>query len=159
MRKLKVTVLAAFLLTGTAQADDPYPRAGWYADLSTIAYEVSGRVTIIDEHTLRVDDFTYTGGGIADPGVFFYLGASESFADLAAGVGVGPNLHGQNWVDHTFETIDVPGGLDGHNAISVWCVGAGANFGSGTFVVPEPTALLLALPVSCALLPRRPRAH
>ncbi len=159
MRKLMVTTLGALMLAGLAKAEQPYPRAGWHAQLSTNFYGVSGRVTIIDEHTLRVDDFTYTGGGIADPGVFFYLGASESFADLAAGVGVGPNLHGQNWVDHTFERIDVPGGLDGHNAISVWCVGAGANFGSGTFVVPEPTALLLALPVSCALLLRRPRAH
>lgn len=44
-------------------------------------------------------------------------------------------------------TIELPAGntLDGYNAISLWCLPAQANFGSGTFAVPEP--------VSAGLLP------
>ena len=36
--------------------------------------------------------------------------------------------------------LHLPGSdtLDGYTAISVWCVTAGANFGSGTFIEPDP---------------------
>jgi len=121
------------------QADD---RAGYTALLQTKAHSVSGTATIVDEDTFRVDDFTYDGGGIS---VFFYLGTEQTDAAFASGLQVGPQLFGTPYNDDSL-VLDLPAGhtLDGYNAVSVWCVTAGADFGSGTFV-PEPaTAGLLA---------------
>lgn len=53
--------------------------------------------------------------------------------------------------------IDLPGAntLDGFNAISVWCASAGANFGSGTFVVPEPATFWMLMLAGLGLFGRR----
>lgn len=109
------------------------PQVGWRTELSTIAHGVSGSVTIVDEDTVRVDDFTYDGGGIV---VYFYLGESNTGASFGSGLSIGPQLRGTSF-DGTQDPlmIDLPEGetLEGWNAISVWCVTAGANFGSGLF--------------------------
>ena len=110
------------------------------------------RNIIEDEFTIRVEDFTYTGGGLSSPGVFFYLDDDLAFT---SGTAVGDNLHGQNFQDEDLGTIHVPGGLDGLNAVSVYCLGAQADFGSGLFQIPEPaTASLLGL--AALTLARRP---
>ncbi len=128
-----------------------YPRAGWQATLSTNAHNVHGTVTIVDADTFRVDNFFYDGGGID---VHFILAASNDnntfrtarlVADSLPSPGFLRQVHNGDSV-----TIDLPAGqtLDGYNAVSLWCIPAQANFGSGTFVntVPEPgTVGLLAL--------------
>jgi hypothetical protein len=113
----------------------PYARAGWQAPLSTRAHNVQGTVTIVDADTFRVDNFFYDGGGID---VRFYLGATDSQSSFQAGLSNGPNLLGTAYNGGTI-TVDLPAGrtLDGYNAISVWCVAANGNFGSGTFVSPR----------------------
>ncbi len=126
---------------GSGTFGAPYARTGWTATLSTLAHNVSGTVTIVDENTVRVDDFHYDGGGIA---VYFVLGASNDYAGFSSGLVIGNNLLGTPYNGGTL-TINLPGAstLDGYNAISVWCVPAGANFGSGSFLaVPEPPALV-----------------
>ena len=124
-----------------------YPRAGWQATLSTRAHGVRGTVTIVDADTFRVDNFFYDGGGI---NVHFILAAADdNNVFRTTRLVTDPNLLGTAHSGDSV-TIDLPAGttFDGYNAISLWCIPAQANFGSGTFVdtVPEPgTAGLLAL--------------
>ena len=127
-------ISCALIATSTANAQLTSPKIGWTAELSTLSHEVSGSVTIVDEDTVRVDDFTYDGGGIV---VKFYLGSSDTQPAFINGLPIGDDLFGTSY-DGTQEafTVDLPQGetLEGFNAISVWCVAAGANFGSGTFM-------------------------
>jgi Electron transfer DM13/Dockerin type I domain len=134
-----VILVAVACACHTARAD--YARAGWTATLITHAHGVSGYVEIIDANTVYVTHFNYDSGGVS---VFFTLGATDTYDDFLAGVQFGPQLvrytppgpdyHPIPYVDEYVGNINVPGGLDGYDAISVWCVAAHANFGSGTFV-------------------------
>ncbi len=130
-----------------ALATAPYARAGWRATLSTRAHGVRGTVTIVDADTFRVDDFFYDGGGI---NVHFILAALDDNATFrTTRLVTDLNLLGSPQNGGSL-TIDLPAGtnFDGYNAISLWCLPAQANFGSGTFAnpVPEPaSAALLTL--------------
>jgi len=139
----------------------PYPRAGWQAEFNTIAHNVSGTVTIIDQDTFQVDDFTYDGGGLPG-GVNFYLGTSDSHLAFTSGLLTGPNLVGTSYNGSGGPlVIDLPGAaiLDSYDAISVWCVDASVNFGSGTFQdVPEPATFFLFTFGGIVLL-TRPRTY
>ncbi len=150
----------AALHGGVINAQGSYPRAGWQAELNMVAHGVSGTATIVDEDTFQVDNFTYDGGGLAG-GVYFYLGASDSQSAFEAGLLAGPDLLGTSY-DGTGGPLEInlPGAttLDGYNAVSVWCVDANFNFGSGTFVVPEPATFWLLTFGSVVLLTRRSRS-
>jgi hypothetical protein len=103
-------------------------------------HDVSGTVTIVDEDTVRVDDFTYDGDGIV---VYFYLGASDDPVDFASGLQIGNDLFGTSFNGSEGPMlIDLPTAttLDGYNAVSVWCVAANASFGSGTFASVPPVS-------------------
>lgn len=132
-----LAALATSVLAAAAQAQLNSPMVGSRAELSSLAHGVSGAVTIVDEDTIRVDDFTYDGGGIV---VYFYLGESDSIPAFSSGVPIGPDLLGMSF-DGSQDplTYDLPAGqtLEGLHAISVWCVAANANFGSGTFIAPS----------------------
>lgn len=67
------------------------PEVGWQAELETLFHDVSGTVTIVDNDTIRIDDFIYDGGG---PLVFFYLGSSNTDPAFNAGLRVGSRLDG-----------------------------------------------------------------
>lgn len=112
----------------------PENRTGWRATLSTLAHGVSGTVTIVDNDTIRLDDFTYDGLGIA---VYVYLGTADSNAAFTNGLQAGPDLYGTAYAGDSLE-IDLPSGetLDDYRAVSIWCVDARVNFGSGTFDAP-----------------------
>lgn len=132
-----IALLATAGLAGsTARAQEPYPRRGWQAELSTLFHNVSGTVTIIDERTLHVSHFTYDGGG---PAVYFYLGTQDTPAAFQAGLSVPPLLTGMPFNDEPI-TLTLPVGetLDGYEAVSVWCADFNVNFGSGTFAPPDP---------------------
>jgi Electron transfer DM13 len=126
---LVTAVLLAPYATPTAHA----ALIGAQATLSTIAHNVGGTVTVVDENTFRVDDFTYDGGG---PLVYFYLGFSETNAGFTSGLEISTLLNGTAY-DGTQGPLffDLPAGetFTGYNAISVWCAQFNANFGSGTF--------------------------
>ncbi len=126
----------ALLALGTPAFGDAYPRAGWTADLSTLAHGVDGIVTIVDADTVQVDHFFYDGRGVS---VYFYLATANNTNAFKVGQRIGPQLLGTAYSDGSL-TIDLPAGLtlDGQNAISVWCEVADANFGSGSFVAPPP---------------------
>ncbi len=133
---MRIVIIAAISLSllNSARGQSPYPRTGWSATLSTFAHQVSGTATIVDEDTFRLDNFFYDGGGIS---VFAYLGMANSNPSFAAGLQTGPQLLGTPFNGGSL-VIDLPPGetLDAYHAISIWCVAAGANFGSGTFAPP-----------------------
>ncbi|MBL8859914.1 MAG: DM13 domain-containing protein [Planctomycetes bacterium] len=131
-----VSASIALLALSISASAQTYPRAGFRAQLSTVAHNVSGQVHIVDSDTVRVEHFNYDGGGIS---VYFYLGASNTGGAFASGLRIGPQLFGTAYADATL-VIDLPVGtnLDGYNAVSVWCVAAGVSFGSGTFVQGAP---------------------
>jgi hypothetical protein len=135
MRALLLTVLlsVATCLAVPAHAQLTSPQVGWQAELSRLAHNVSGTVTILDENTVQVDDFTYDGGGIS---VYFYLGHEQTKDSFRNGLQIGPQLLGtpRNGTEPPL-VIDLPTGqtLEGWNAISVWCVAAHSSFGDGTF--------------------------
>jgi len=130
-RKYFLFILLVLLFTRISHTLAFFQRAGWQAELSTVAHNVSGTVTIIDQDTFRVDNFNYDGGGIE---VYFYLATENTSSAFANGLAVGEDMEGTPFVDDSLE-IDLPAGktFDGYNAISVWCVPAQSSFGSGEF--------------------------
>ncbi|MAW59861.1 MAG: hypothetical protein CMJ94_03375 [Planctomycetes bacterium] len=108
-----------------------HPRAGWQADLSTLAHQVDGIATIVDHNTVRIDDFDYDGLGIE---VYVILAEEDTNASIAQGLRISGDLLGMPYSGDTV-TYDLPAGetVNDYHAISVWCEAAGANFGSGTF--------------------------
>src|SRR3990172_8636896 len=136
MRLCSLTALVAVFISWTAssvQGQLTSPQVGWRAELSRVAHNVSGTVTILDDNTVQVDDFTYDGAGLD---VYFYLGASDSKPAFISGLPIGPQLLGTAFNGSQPPlVIDLPVGetLEGWNAVSVWCVTASVNFGSGTF--------------------------
>lgn len=138
---LGVLLLLAIAFSGNCLAALTSPQVGWQAELTGQFHNVGGTVTILDDDTVQVDDFTYDGGGIV---VYFYLGETDSheaFADEHA-LAIGDDLFGTVY-DGTQGplVIDLPSGdtLEGYHAISVWCVAVGIRFGSGTFMDVTPT--------------------
>jgi hypothetical protein len=135
-----------------------YPMPGWQANLSNIFHDVSGTVTILDSNSLVVENFTYDGQGIV---VYFYLGLDDSQSSFESGLQIGPPLEG-TFFDGSAppRIIDLPGGetFEDFGAISVWCVDAKINFGSGSFTpVPEPSAPVLLSLGALTLLGARSR--
>ena len=134
---MRLTWLLIFLvaIVGPASA---LPEIGWEAELSTNAHNVSGTVVVVDDNTLRVDDFIYDGQGI---NVYFYLGTENTNSAFDSGLRIGPQLVGGTF-DGTQGSmqIDLPVGqtIDGWNAISGWCIDFNASFGDGVFESTVP---------------------
>lgn len=129
VKAVAIALLCQFItISALAQS---YQRAGQKALLSQLHHDVEGVVIIEDEDTIRVENFSYDGQGLA---VYFYLGEENSDASFSAGLPIGPPLLGTVYSNDTL-IIDLPEGttLEGYNAISVWCVPAMASFGTGTF--------------------------
>ena len=129
------TAIAHLVATVTPGGCTRYhAKVGQVANLATIAYNVSGQATIVDDCTIRIDNFNYTGGGLPD--VSMYAGLD---GDYAGGFSMGDNLYGTSHTDETL-TLTLPQSrtLDELNGISVWCVQAEADFGSGMFASPLP---------------------
>lgn len=137
-------LLMAILIPSGYAIGQLTPNIGWEAILSNDFHNVSGTVSVMDEDSLLVNDFTYDGGGIA---VYFYLGAADTPSDFRAGLPISDDLLGMAFDgSQPALMLDLPASMriDGYHAISVWCVAAGVSFGSGTFQpVPEPDASAL----------------
>ena len=116
------------------ECDATHPNVGQVASLSTFAHQVSGTAVIVDDCTVRVDDFVYDGAGID---VRFYGGVGGNYE---AGFSMSEqDLRRPEGYDGT-ETVyaQLPEGftLDDLNGISVWCVPVAASFGDGLFRAP-----------------------
>jgi electron transfer DM13 len=110
-----------------------HPRVGWRADLgmNTGEGEVSGFVTMIDDCTLELTSFSYNGDGI-EVRVF-----GSKASNFRPGFTIGPDLVGRRFVKATMR-VTLPAGktLDDLDWVSIWCVRARADFGSGPFRAP-----------------------
>ena len=106
-----------------------HSKIGQTAMLSTLAHDVSGMAEIIDDCTVRIQNFNYDGAGV---NVQFYGGLNGDYAD---GVSMSENLLSGSGYMNTEEFAQLPEGtsFDDINGISVWCVPVGASFGDGMF--------------------------
>ncbi|CAM2069603.1 DM13 domain-containing protein [Sulfidibacter corallicola] len=113
-------------VTVTAAED---PRIGTVATLRNSAtYGISGRAVIVDERTIRLENFSYNGGG---PDVRVYLGLNNDFVN---GPIISDSLSGTVFNNETLElTIPESVSLDDFNAISIWCTLFSISFSEGTF--------------------------
>jgi len=116
--QLQVTVLAA--------GDPRVGRVAMLRENST--YGISGRAVIASENLIRLEQFTYSGGG---PDVRVYLGVDDSFAN---GIVISGTISGTPYQNATLE-FPLPEGvtLDDFNSISIWCVVFSISFSEGVF--------------------------
>jgi hypothetical protein len=129
----RATIAASLLLTlAAAPTFAQAPAPGWEAVLSELFHDVSGTVVVVDEDTIRIDNFHYDGLGLD---VRVYLGVDRD--SFASGIPVGPQLLGMPFAGESL-TIDLPVGetIDGWFAVSIWCVDVPVSFGDGTFEAP-----------------------
>lgn len=112
----------------SGSASSTHPLVGTSAEFSNFSHDIGGTLTVIDDRTLEVTNFTYDGGG---PSVLFYLGTDGDFSPIRGGIPVGERLNGRVFNGETIR-IDLPDGvtLDDFNGVSVWCDLFGIDFGS-----------------------------
>lgn len=119
-------------IPGLRECDSTHAKIGQVAVLSTFAHSVSGTAEIIDDCTIRVEEFVYDGGGID---VRFYGGLGGNYVngfpmseDLVRSGGYnGETVYAQLPVSRTLDELD---------GISVWCVDVAVSFGDGIFASP-----------------------
>lgn len=108
-----------------------HPSVGSTAILSTLHHMVSGTVTIVDNCSLSVTNFTYDGEG---PSVYFYGGLNGQFEGANGGFAMGMQLNGRAYANEDFTVkFTSPAQLDKMNSISVWCDDFAVSFGDGQF--------------------------
>ncbi|CAM2005288.1 DM13 domain-containing protein [Acanthopleuribacter pedis] len=104
-------------------------RIGRVAELrESPTYGISGRAVIAGERLIRLENFSYNGGG---PDVRVYLGQGNNFA---AGPIISGTISGQVYNNDTLE-FELPAGvtLDDFDSISIWCTLFSISFSEGTF--------------------------
>ena len=118
---------------GLRPCEATHPSIGQVAQLQTFAHQVSGTAVIIDDCTIRVDDFVFDGAGID---VRFYGGVD---GDYRSGFSMSEqDLRRPEGYDGETVFAQLPEGLtlSELNGISVWCAPVAASFGDGLFVEP-----------------------
>ncbi len=103
-------------------------KAGYTGTFSTLAYEVAGKVTVLDNCTLEITMFNYVDGGA--PAVQIYAGVAGVFTGADA-FGFGPRFEGRTLRNETL-IINLPAGktVADFDSLSVWCFDFDADFGS-----------------------------
>ena len=132
---LVIAVLASFGARPTVAAC--YDRFAWAANMPTGQHNSSGYVTILDDRTIRIEEFYYDGGA---PAVYIYLGATNTHAGFVDGIPIS-GLLDRPYNGETL-LLQLPEGqtLEGYRAVSVWCAFAQANFTSARFLAPPCAA-------------------
>ncbi|MES1186934.1 MAG: DM13 domain-containing protein, partial [Myxococcales bacterium] len=118
---------------GSSDCGKTNPRVGWTADLgvNTGEGQVSGLITMVDDCTLELHDFSYDGNGID---VRVYGSKDSSFRPAFT---MGPNLVGRTFSKETWRvTLPADKTLADLDWVGIWCVAVGADFGSGPFKAP-----------------------
>ncbi len=107
------------------------PLVGTTAEFTTLFHDVAGTLTLLDDRTIQITNFTYDGDG---PSVYFYTGTDGGYDPSQGGRRFGPRLNGRPYNNETL-TITLPDDitLDDFNGISVWCDLFFANFGDARF--------------------------
>jgi len=110
--------------------EQSHSKVGYTGYFSTLAHNVSGKATIIDNCTIRITEFSYDGGG---PEVYMYAAIDHQYASNSA-FSISQKLNGTVYSNDEF-TLRLPDGksLDDLTGLSVWCVDFDANFGELEF--------------------------
>ncbi len=119
---------------GLRECDATHPKIGQVATLSTFAHQVSGTAVIVDDCTIRVDDFVFDGAGIdvrfySGHGGNYVNGFSMSEEDLR-------RPQGYDGSETVYAQLPEGRTLDELDGISVWCVPVSQSFGDGLFQDP-----------------------
>ncbi|MBU2871697.1 DM13 domain-containing protein [Colwellia sp. E2M01] len=124
------TTLAKINNSEMTSCTTSHSKVGYSGFFNTLAHNVSGKATIIDDCTIEISQFSYDGGG---PEVFFYGAIDHAYASADA-FSLGEKLTGTEYNNGTI-TITLPQNksLDDLTGLSVWCVDFNANFGQMTF--------------------------
>ena len=115
------------LLVTVNQAQDP--RIGTVAVFPVNrTYGVSGRAVIVDERTVRLENFNYNGRG---PDVRVYLGKGGNYVN---GIIISDSINDTVYTDATL-TYTLPDNvtLDDFDGISIWCTLFSIDFSSAFF--------------------------
>jgi hypothetical protein len=138
--------LLAWLRTGGGEVDsgdppdptDPpepsgcastHPLVGASAVLEGYFHDVSGTAEVVDDCTIELRDFTYDGSGID---VRVYGGLD---GDYDQGFAISEDLLRSEGYQRQTLTLRLPPDrtLDDLDGVSIWCVDAAVDFGSGAF--------------------------
>jgi mono/diheme cytochrome c family protein len=106
-----------------------HTRVGQTAVLQKRFHGVEGTARIVDDCTIEITNFAFDGGGID---VRVYGGKGGSYAK---GFAMGDDLRKAGGYSGATVRVNLPVArtLDDLDGVSIWCVPAGADFGSGTF--------------------------
>ena len=104
-------------------------KIGSTATLDGSFHDVGGVATIVDDCTIRIDNFTFDGTGI---NVQVYGGLNEAYS---SGFTMSGDIRRADAYEGETLTVQLPEGtsLDELDGLSVWCVPAGISFGDGQF--------------------------
>ena len=103
---------------------------GYSGFFSTLAHNVSGLATIVDDCTIKLSNFDYDGSG---PAVYVYAGKHHDYASVEA-FSISQRIEGQTNQDAEFIfRLPTNKTLDDLNGLSVWCDDFNADFGHMTF--------------------------
>ncbi len=141
MKKLLLLGLFLLLFTGCKEVEvieDPGPLTDTVAavrggNLSSLAHNVSGNVTVYEDNSIDVVLFNYDGRA---PDVYFALGHYNN-GEFVYEILI-TDIITEAFVDDTYEIIvDDDINLDDYEAISVWCHEFSEDFGSTELKVFE----------------------
>jgi mono/diheme cytochrome c family protein len=106
-----------------------HARVGQTAVLQKRFHGVEGKARIVDDCTIEITEFAFDGGGI-DVRVYGGKGG-----DYARGFAMGDDLRKPGGYSGATIRVSLPTTrtLDDLDGVSIWCVPAGADFGSGPF--------------------------
>lgn len=107
-----------------------HSKVGWNGYFSTLAHNVSGKATIIDDCTIFISEFYYDGGG---PEVYVYAAKEHDYNGMSA-FAISQRISNIAYQNGSL-TLKLPDGktLDDLTGLSVWCVDFAANFGQMEF--------------------------
>lgn len=102
-------------------------KMGYSGTFSTLAHNVSGTATVIDNCTIEITMFNFDG---VAPNVKFYAGVNGNFSGSDA-FGIGERIDGRSYSNETI-ILELPEGkfVDDFDSLSVWCVDFQADFGN-----------------------------
>lgn len=109
--------------------ESTHAAVGQTGDFSNFAHGIGGTATIVDDCTIRLDDFTFDGQGV---NVQIYGGLGGAYE---AGFSMSPDIRRQGGYEGETLFFQLPEDrtLDDLDGVSVWCVPVGINFGDARF--------------------------
>ena len=115
--------------SGLRECQATHEDVGKVAELMPFFHGVMGTATIVDDCTIRIEEFVYDGTGID---VRIYSGLD---GDYGSGFAMTGDLLKDGGYNGDTLVAQLPEGrtLSEFNGLSVWCVTVGIDFGSGTF--------------------------